>query len=191
MPRIILRLLEPTGVLHPCPVSIVGASGAWAFPLGLSSFNEQRDGRVQVLQLPDGVAADTLNIAPPTFRIEGTFGTKPKRANGRTLPAQAVVNDLNDFVTYYFNRRYEAARSRDPLIEMAFDDFVHDHHWIVVPQGAPGQRKSNREPLRAHYSLNLTAIRRVKSPAERGDGFLRLLSPGSLAGIVERMSTFE
>jgi hypothetical protein len=188
MAKLLLRLLEQTGELHPCPASVVGANGVWDFPMGLQSYGEERAGRVQILHLPDGVTADNLGISPPQFKLEGTFGTKTKTIRGRTLTAQELTNDLIAFVRYYFEERRNQIRERRPLIEMAFDDFVHTRHWIVQPDGAPSQRKSAREPLRSHWSLGLQAVRRVQSAPTTRDTTRETITPASVASIAERLA---
>jgi hypothetical protein len=191
MAKVYLRLLEPTGALVPCPVSFIGSSGVWAFPLGLQSYGEERLARVQVLHIPDGVAADSLGISPPVFQLEATFGSKPKMVRGRTMSAQEVTNDLIAFVQFYFSERRQRVRERNDLIEMALDDFVHARHWIVQPDGAPKVRHAAREPVRTYWSMTLQGLRRWQSTTTPLDALASALVPGTSAQIGREWDRFD
>ncbi len=187
MAKVYLRLLEPTGALVPCPVSFIGANGVWAFPLGLQSYGEERLARVQVLHIPDGVAADSLGISPPVFQLEATFGSKPKTIRGRVLSAQEVTNDLIAFVQFYFSERRQRVRERSDLIEMALDDFVHGRHWVVQPEGAPKLRHAAREPVRTYWSMTLQGVRRWQSTTTPADALAGALVPTTGGQIARRL----
>ncbi len=190
MAKVVLRLLEPTGALVPCPVSFIGAGGIWSFPIGLQSYGEERPARVQVLHIPDGVAIDNLGLSPPVFQLEAMFGTKNKVIRGRTLTPQEVISDLTAFVGFYFTERRQRIRERRDLIEMLLSDFVRNHHWIVQPDGAPKLRQSAREPLRTYWSLGLQGVRRWQSVTAPPDTLGSALSPGSSAGVAEQLARF-
>lgn len=184
MERVLLRLLQPdSGRLVPCPVSRIGRNGIWSFPVGHQTYQETRAGRQQVLHIPDGVAADTLGVNPPEFRIEATFGANPKTIGGVTYTARELLDDLYDFVVWFYQDRREALRVRRPMIEMAMDDFINDRHWIVLPDAAPQIRRNAREPMRPSFSMTLFAIRPANEPSTRGDNVAQNLSPDRREGV--------
>lgn len=160
-----LRMLEPGGArLHPVPVSRIGTRGVFVFPIGFQSYSEDRPGRVQTLEVVDGVLVETLGLSTPRWKLEGTFGNKPKTIDGRIISAHEAQEDLHRFVGYYFTERLRRIRSRQPLIEMAFDDFYNNRHWIVTPDSAPSRKLNAREPVRPRFSFGLTGIRPATQP---------------------------
>ncbi|RTI09248.1 hypothetical protein CSW26_02105, partial [Thermus scotoductus] len=61
--RMALRLMDPFGRMVPCPESTVGADGI--FPLLIEqSYALSQEGRVQVLELPRGVAGEATAHGP-------------------------------------------------------------------------------------------------------------------------------
>lgn len=159
MNQVALRLLNADGTLHPCPESRIGARGIWLFPVNFQSYSEQRPGRVQVLEVEGGVITDTLGLTTPRWRLDIMFGNKPKTINGQRFTAVEVHEDLRRFIGYYFKKRREQLKQRQPLVEMAFDDTYHQRHWYVVPGEIPEWRQSAQEPLRPRLTLSLTGDR--------------------------------
>ncbi|KHG66098.1 hypothetical protein QT17_01945 [Thermus sp. 2.9] len=156
--RLALRLVEPSGKLAPCPESVVGRDGL--FPLIYAqSYVLGQEGRVQVLEIPKGVAGDTLGTSTPRFRLEGTPGARPKRFQGRELDPVSLVLDLRRFVLYYFEERKRRTAQQKPLPEMVLDDWDRGLHWVVVPLGLPEVRQSAREPTRPYWTLELKGLR--------------------------------
>ncbi|WP_027894460.1 hypothetical protein [Calidithermus chliarophilus] len=184
MSRIYLQLLEPSGGRLHSPnraqvVSRVGADGRWAFPIGAQSYVEERGARVQLLEVADGVIPDTMGLSSPRFRLEVTFGNRPKNVGGQTVSAMELANDLKRFVGYYFKRRLEQAKARQPLIEMSFHDTYHNRHWIVVPAEEPTLRSTANEPTRSRLSFSLIAVRPFDRPQLAPDRVRAALEPAS------------
>lgn len=189
-----LRLMDPSGRLVPCPESRVGADGV--FPLLIEQgYALSQEGRVQVLELPRGVAGGTLGASTPRWRLEGTFGARSRRIGGRLYSPVELVQELRAFVQFYFDERFRRTERQAPLVELVFDDLDRGLHWVVVPAGLPEIRMSAREPARPYWSMELRGIRPATSrPPQRDDlgerlapqdpGGVGAALPGLLGGVV-------
>ncbi|RTH99009.1 hypothetical protein, partial [Thermus scotoductus] len=164
-----LGLMGPFGLMGPGPESTVGADGI--FPLLIErSYALSQEGRVQVRGLPRGVAGRTLGASTPRWRLEGTFGARPRRIGGRLYTPVELVQELRAFVNFYFEERFRRTERQAPLVELVFDDLDRGLHWVVVPAGLPEIRMSAREPVRPYWTLELTGIRPATSrPPQRDD----------------------
>lgn len=175
-----LRLLNDGSRLVSCPESRYGARGVWVFPFHVQAYTEERPGRVQVLEVPGGVVGDTLGLTTPRFRLEMTFGNRPKTLGTARYSALELHEDLRRFVGYYFKERSRLLQARQPLIEMAYDDDYHKRSWIVIPEGLPTLRSSAQEPTRPRLALALTGDRPAQSAQPRPNALQNRLAPPSL-----------
>ncbi|RTI33163.1 hypothetical protein, partial [Thermus scotoductus] len=67
----------------------------------------------------------------PRWRLEGTFGARPRRIGGRLYTPVELVQELRAFVNFYFEERFRRTERQAPLVELVFDDLDRGLHWAV------------------------------------------------------------
>lgn len=190
---IAFRMLEPDGArLHNVSTSRVAPNGLWQFPIGAQSQTRQQQARIQRLEGFNSTSFQTHGLSAPRFTLEANFGSKAKQIDSIVYLPRELIQDFEGFIRYYFDARMQLMRERQPLIMLAFDDYVNDIHWIVVPDGMPQVRDNAREPLRPSFSISLNGVVELTETANmlQADTLPRDFNPTNQSSIKKQLTDY-
>ena len=178
--------------LHNVSVSQVAPDGIWQFPVGAQSQSRQQQARLQRLEGFYSTTFQGHGLSAPRFSLEATLGSKVKLVGNTPTTPRDMIKDFEAYIRYYFEARQQLMRNREPLIYLAFDDYVNALHWIIAPDGMPQVRDSAREPLRPTLSFNFNGVVELTETANelQTDTLPRELSPNSQAGIKRELAPY-